>query len=91
MLSWVTDYQEVLRDLGVEEEQIAFSNSKDCGTVLMTEKYISRVESTLTTWFTNILEVMMPNDMLLPYPQSEGQIFLCMVKLAARVLYTKCR
>lgn len=56
-MAWIADYQETLRELGIEENDLQFPGGIDNGTYLLTEKYISRLESTLITWFTNILEV----------------------------------
>lgn len=47
----------MLRELGIEEDDLQFAGSYDHGTFQLTEKYISRVEATLIAWFTNILEV----------------------------------
>ena len=56
-MAWMAEYHETLRELGIEEEDLQFASSSDHGTFQLTEKYISRVESTLIAWFTNILEV----------------------------------
>ena len=56
-MAWITDYQETLRELGIEEENLQFPAGIDSGTYQLIEKYISRIESTLVAWFTNILEV----------------------------------
>ncbi len=55
----MADYHETLRELGIEEEDLQFASTSDHGNFQLTEKYISRVESTLITWFTNILEVLL--------------------------------
>ena len=57
VMGWVTDYQLSSRDLGIEEDDLKFPAGPGSGTWFMTEKYISRVESTLVAWYTNILEV----------------------------------
>jgi len=59
-MAWVTDYQETLRELGIEEADLQFPGGTDQGSYLLTEKYISRVEATLISWFANILEVPPP-------------------------------
>lgn len=56
-MAWIADYQETLRELGIGEDDLQFPTAMDHGTYQLTEKYISRVESTLINWFTNILEV----------------------------------
>ena len=56
-MEWITEYQDTLRELGVEEEDLQFPAGKDRGSALLTEKYIGRMEATVTGWFTNILEV----------------------------------
>lgn len=61
-MAWVGDYQETLRELGIEEEDLQFPGSVENGTYQLTEKYMSRVESTLIAWFTNILEVTSQNS-----------------------------
>ena len=57
VMEWITEYQDTLRELGLEEEDLQFPAGKDRGSALLTEKYISRMEATVTGWFTNILEV----------------------------------
>lgn len=60
VIKWVTRYQQEVRiKLNIEEEDLAFPAGPGSGTWLMTEKYISRVESILVAWFTNILEVIL--------------------------------
>lgn len=73
-MGWVSDYQETLRDLGVEEDQLHFPADRDRGTARLTEKYISRVEFTLATWFQNILEVplLSPPTREVPIPETLG-------------------
>ena len=56
-MGWVTEYQETSRDLGIEEDRLQFPAGPGSGTWLMTEKYMSRVETTLVAWYTNILGV----------------------------------
>ena len=53
----MAEYHETLQELGIEEEDLQFASSSDHGSFQLTEKYISRVESTLIAWYTNILEV----------------------------------
>lgn len=60
-MAWITDYQETLRELGIEEDSVQLPTGSDSGTYQLTEKYIARVESTLITWFNNILEVPLPS------------------------------
>ena len=57
MLAWVNQYQETLRDLGIEEEEVRFPESTSRGEALLLRKYVERLHDTLTTWFTNILQV----------------------------------
>ena len=59
-MAWVTDYQETLRELGIEEADLQFPGGTEHGSYLLTEKYITRVEMTLISWFNNILEVILP-------------------------------
>lgn len=56
-MGWIMEYQQTLRDLGIGEDDLHFPTDSLRGISQMSEKYISRIESTLTTWFTNILEV----------------------------------
>ena len=58
VLAWVNQYQETLRDLGIEEDEVRFSDSSSGGEGLLLRKYVERLHSTLTTWCTNILEVI---------------------------------
>ena len=58
VMAWMAEYHEMLRELGIEEDDLQFAGSHDHGTFQLTEKYISRVEATLIAWFTNILEVL---------------------------------
>lgn len=58
VLAWVNQYQETLRDLGIEEDEVRFSDSSSRGEGLLLRKYVERLHSTLNTWCTNILEVM---------------------------------
>ena len=57
VLAWVNQYQETLRDLGIEEDEVRFSDSSSGGEGLLLRKYVERLHSTLTTWCTNILEL----------------------------------
>ena len=57
VIGWTSNYQETLRELGLEEEDIAFPEGPDRGTTVLIDKYIARMRSTLHTWFVNILEV----------------------------------
>jgi hypothetical protein len=67
-MAWVNDYQETLRELGIEEVDLQFPSGTERGSYLLTEKYISRLEATLISWFANILEVAARTPTPVPYP-----------------------
>ena len=68
VLAWVNQYQETLRDLGIEEDEVRFSDSSSGGEGLLLRKYVERLHSTLTTWCTNILEVIADKQVVRPCP-----------------------
>ena len=57
VIAWVNQYSDMLRDLGIEEDALAFPAGSDRGVSLLTDKYIERMRLQLNAWFTNILEV----------------------------------
>jgi len=57
VIGWTNNYQETLRELGLEEDDIAFPDGPDRGSTVLIDKYISRISTTLHAWFVNILEV----------------------------------
>lgn len=56
MVGWTSNYQETLKELGLEDGDIAFPEGPDRGMTLLVGKYIARMRATLHTWFVNILQ-----------------------------------
>lgn len=63
VIGWTSNYQETLRELGLEDEDVVFPQGPDRGYTLLVERYIQRTSSTLHTWFVNILEVSRHNSL----------------------------
>ena len=57
VIHWTNNYQETLRELGLEDDDIMFPEGPDRGTTVLIDKYIERMRTTLHAWFVNILEV----------------------------------
>ena len=57
VVQWMAGYQETLGEFGVEEEDVAFPSGPHSGLSLLADKYVGRVEATLSSWLTNIVEV----------------------------------
>ncbi len=57
VIGWTSNYQETLRELGLEDEDVVFPQGPDRGYTLLVHRYIQRISTTLHTWFVNILEV----------------------------------
>lgn len=72
VLAWVNQYQETLRDLGIEEDEVRFSDSSSRGEGLLLRKYVERLHSTLNTWCTNILEADFTSE---PTVAEDGKIW----------------
>ena len=73
VIGWTSNYQETLRELGLEEEDIAFPEGPDRGTTVLIDKYIERMRTTLHAWFVNILEVRsLPWHACVRVPHLEG-------------------
>jgi hypothetical protein len=78
VIGWTSNYQETLRELGLEDEDVLFPQGPDRGYTVLVEKYIHRITSTLRTWFVNILEVsvalsMEPKPYVASMPQQLPQ------------------
>jgi len=56
IVKWVTNYQEALLELGLDEEDAAFDDKPDSGLPLLVECYASRTASILQTWTANIVD-----------------------------------
>ncbi len=57
VVGWTSNYQETLKELGLEDSDIVFPEGPDRGMTLLVNKYITRMRGTLHTWFVNILQV----------------------------------
>lgn len=57
VVGWTSNYQETLKELGLEDGDIGFPEGPDRGMTLLVNMYITRMHATLHTWFVNILEV----------------------------------
>jgi len=57
VVGWTSNYQETLKELGLEDSDIVFPEGPDRGMTLLVNKYITRMHGTLHTWFVNILQV----------------------------------
>ncbi len=57
VVGWLSGYQETLKELGLEDNEITFPEGPDRGMTLLVGKYITRMRGTLHTWFVNILQV----------------------------------
>ena len=60
MIGWTSNYQETLKELGLEDTDVGFPEGPDRGSTVLIAKYISRIRTTLHAWFENILEVRFP-------------------------------
>ena len=56
-MAWVNQYNETLRDLGIEEDKLGFPDEANRGMGMLTDKYIERMRQQLSSWFTNIIQV----------------------------------
>lgn len=63
VVGWLSGYQETLKELGLEDSEIVFPEGPDRGMTLLVGKYISRMRGTLHTWFINILQVRLPQQL----------------------------
>ena len=61
VVGWTSNYQETLKELGLEDGDIGFPEGPDRGMTLLVNKYITRMRGTLHTWFVNILQVSAPS------------------------------
>ncbi len=57
MTAWISDFQSNARELGVADEQSAFSTAAGSGTALLVAEYGSRTYDLLHDWSVNILQV----------------------------------
>ena len=56
MIGWTSNYQETLKELGLEDGDVGFPEGPDRGCTVLVGKYIARIRTTLHAWFENILE-----------------------------------
>jgi hypothetical protein len=61
VVGWTSNYQETLKELGLEDSDIGFPEGPDRGMTLLVSKYITRMRATLHTWFVNILQASQPH------------------------------
>jgi len=57
VIAWTGDYQNTCRELGLADEQSAFSAAEGSGTALLISQYASRTYEMLHAWSVNILQV----------------------------------
>jgi hypothetical protein len=60
VIGWTSNYQETLKELGLEDADVGFPEGPDRGSTVLIAKYIARIRTTLHAWFENILEVGLP-------------------------------
>ena len=56
VIGWTSNYQETLKELGLEDGDVGFPEGPDRGCTVLVGKYIARIRTTLHAWFENILE-----------------------------------
>eukprot|EP00877_Chromochloris_zofingiensis_P004011 jgi/Chrzof1/13610/Cz08g04030.t1 len=77
IMEWVSGYQSTLRGLGVEEEMVCLPVAPlsdpegQPGLRMLIESYTSRMETTISSWYKNILEVDMNGA---PQQMSDGTL-----------------
>lgn len=77
VMDWVQKYRDTLRNLGVEEELLRLPPSPLAdpdslpGMVVLMNSYVERMETTVTGWYHNILDVDLKGD---PKVTPEGQL-----------------
>lgn len=57
MVAWMQDFTYNCRELGLSDEQAAFSTADTSGTALLISEYASRTYEMLHNWSVNILQV----------------------------------
>jgi hypothetical protein len=57
MIAWTQDFAYNCRELGLSDEQSAFSTSENSGIALLISEYASRTYEMLHNWSVNILQV----------------------------------
>jgi hypothetical protein len=57
MVAWMQDFTYNCRELGLADEQAAFSTADTAGTALLISEYASRTYEMLHNWSVNILQV----------------------------------
>jgi hypothetical protein len=57
MVAWMQDFTYNCRELGLSDEQAAFSTADTAGTALLISEYASRTYEMLHNWSVNILQV----------------------------------
>ncbi|BDA50552.1 Exocyst complex component 3 [Coccomyxa sp. Obi] len=72
VIHWTNNYQETLRELGLEDDDIMFPEGPDRGTTVLIDKYIKRMRTTLHAWFVNILEADLSGE---PKQKEDGQLW----------------
>ena len=77
-MGWTSNYQETLKELGLEDCDIGFPEGPDRGMTLLVNKYITRMRATLHTWFANILEVsQLPTSASVHSLYTSGYYLIC--------------
>lgn len=57
MIAWTQDFVHNCRELGLSDEQAAFSTAEGSGVALLISQYASRTYEMLHNWSVNILKV----------------------------------